>query len=58
VLIQPLHREGSEEKCSFHGSKGWSENFKNMMRWKRSEESPFADHVTGDYVATAFQEDN
>jgi hypothetical protein len=29
-----------------------------MMRCKRSEESPFADRVAGDYIARAFQEDN
>ena len=48
MIIQPLHREGSEEKCGFHGSKGWSENFKNRMSLKRSEESPSTDHVAGD----------
>jgi hypothetical protein len=45
VIIQPLHREGSEKKCSFHGSKRWSENIKSKMSPKRSEE--FADHVAG-----------
>jgi hypothetical protein len=58
VIIQPLHREWSEEKCSFHGSKGWSENFKNKMDLKRSEESPLADDLAGDEVPRAFQEDN
>lgn len=48
MIIQPLHRKGSEEKCSFHGSKGWSENFKNEMSPKRSEESQSSDHVAGD----------
>jgi len=47
VIIQPIHREGSEEKCSFLGSKGWFENF-NKMNLKRSEESPFTDIVAGD----------
>lgn len=47
MIIQPLHREGSEEKCSFHGSKGKSENF-NKMSLKRSKKSPFADNVAGD----------
>lgn len=37
MIIQPLHREGSEENCSFLGSKGWSENFKNRMSLKRSK---------------------
>ena len=37
MIIRPLHTEGSEENCSFHGSKGWSENFKNRISLKRSE---------------------
>ena len=46
MIIQPLHREGSE-KCAIHGSKGWSENFKNRMSLEGGKESPSADNVAG-----------